>query len=224
MIKAVIFDVDGTLIDSVDAHAQSWQDAFREFGHDIDLATLRGHIGKGGDQLLPVFLSAAEQNSIGSKIEERRGEILREHYLDSIKAFPDVRALFQRILTDGKKIVLASSAKGDELETYKKLAKIDDLLDAETSSDDAEKSKPHPDIFEAALNKLDGIDASEAIVIGDTPYDADAAGKAGIASIGVRCGGWPDDALKKAGCIVVYRDPSDLLHHYDRSPLMIEGR
>jgi HAD superfamily hydrolase (TIGR01509 family) len=224
MIKAVIFDVDGTLIDSVDAHARSWQDAFREFGHDINIATLRGQIGKGGDQLLPVFLSVDEQISIGSKIEERRGEILHVHYLKTIKAFPDVRALFQRILTDGKKIVSASSAKGDELKTYKKLAKVDDLLDAETSSDDAEKSKPHPDIFEAALSKLVGIDASEAIVIGDTPYDADAAGKAGIASIGVRCGGWPDDALKDAGCIVVYRDPSDLLDHYDSSPLMNEGR
>lgn len=219
MVKAVIFDVDGTLIDSVDLHARAWQDAFGEFGHAIDLATIRGQIGKGGDQLMPVFLSKDEEHAIADKLEERRAAILQERYLDKIQAFPLVRDLFQRILNDGKQIVLASSAKGDELQTYKTLAKIDDLLDAETSSDDADKSKPHPDIFQAALAKLEGVDAADAIVIGDTPYDAEAAEKAGLRTIGVRCGGWSDDKLKDAGCIAVYSDPADLLAHYDVSPL-----
>ena len=217
MIKAVIFDVDGTLIDSVDFHARAWQDAFREFGHDIDLATIRGQIGKGGDQLMPVFLSEAEQDVIADKLETRRGAILHERYMDQIRAFPEVRALFQRILKDGKQILLASSAKGEDLKTYKELAQIDDLLDAETSSDDAEKSKPFPDIFQAAVAKLKGVEAREAIVIGDTPYDAEAAGKAGLRTIGVRCGGWPGDKLEDAGCIAVYDDPADLLTHYDSS-------
>jgi HAD superfamily hydrolase (TIGR01509 family) len=221
MVKAVIFDVDGTLIDSVDFHARAWRDAFGEFGHDIDLATIRGQIGKGGDQLMPVFLSGEEQERIADKLEERRSAILHERYLDKIQAFPEVRALFQRILKDGMQILLASSAKGDDLKIYKELAKIDDLLDAETSSDDADKSKPHPDIFQAALAKLKDVDAGDAIVIGDTPYDAEAAGKAGLRTIGVRCGGWPNDKLKAAGCIAVYSDPADLLARYDASPLAI---
>ncbi|WP_158807603.1 HAD family hydrolase [Beijerinckia sp. L45] len=219
MIKAVIFDVDGTLIDSVDFHARAWQDAFREFGHEIDLAKIRGQIGKGGDQLMPVFLSKDELHAIADKLDERRGTILHERYLAKIKAFPEVRALFQRILKDGKQILLASSAKGEDLQTYKELARIEDLLDAETSSDDADKSKPHPDIFQAAMSKLPGVEPDQTIVIGDTPYDAEAAGRAGLRAIGVRCGGWPDGALKQAGCIAVYRDPADLLAHYDASPL-----
>ncbi len=122
-------------------------------------------------------------------------------------------------MADGKRIVLASSAKGDELQHYKQLAGIGDLLDAETSSDDADKSKPHPDIFAAAVAKLAGIEADAMVVIGDTPYDAEAAGKAGLRTIGVLCGGWPEDKLKEAGCIAVFKDPADLLAHYDASPL-----
>ena len=102
---------------------------------------------------------------------------------------------------------------------YKQIAGIDDLVDAETSSDDAEKSKPHPDIFEAALDQLEGIAAGDAIAVGDTPYDAQAAGKAGLRTIGLLCGGWPEAALREAGCIAIYRDPADLLRHYDQSPL-----
>jgi HAD superfamily hydrolase (TIGR01509 family) len=219
MVRAVIFDVDGTLVDSVDIHARAWQDAFGEFGHDIDFDKIRGEIGKGGDQLMPVFLSPEAVEAIGEKLDARRGVILHERYLSQIKAFPKVRALFERILADGKRIILASSAKGEDLQHYKKLAAIDDLLDDETSSDDADRSKPHPDIFEAAMEKLGAIDASEVIVIGDTPYDAEAAGKAGLRTIGVRCGGWPDDKLKDAGCITVYNDPADLLAQYDTSPL-----
>ncbi len=219
IVQAVIFDVDGTLVDSVDLHARAWRDAFSDFGHEIPLEKIRGQIGKGGDQLLPVFLSTAEIEASGPALEKHRGKVLHERYLDKIAAFPDVRALFQRILADGKRIVLASSAKGDELQHYKQLAKIGDLLDAETSSDDADKSKPHPDIFAAAVAKLVGIEADAMVVVGDTPYDAEAAGKAGLRTIGVLCGGWPEDKLKEAGCIAVFKDPADLLAHYDASPL-----
>jgi phosphoglycolate phosphatase-like HAD superfamily hydrolase len=127
--------------------------------------------------------------------------------------------LFERIKADGKRIALASSAKGDELEKYKKIANIADLVDAETSSDDAEQSKPHPDIFEAALERLGQISPERVVVIGDTPYDAEAAGKAGLRTIGVLCGGFPEADLRAAGCIAIYRDPADLLARYDTSPL-----
>ncbi|WP_428488037.1 HAD family hydrolase [Rhodopila sp.] len=218
VIKAAIFDVDGTLVDSVDQHAKSWEEAFRDFGHVIPFADVRSQIGKGGDQLMPVFLTPAELDATGDALDKQRSSIMKERYLATIKAFPDVRALFQRLRDDGVQVVLASSAKSDELKIYKRLADIDDLVDAETSSDDAEKSKPHPDIFEAALARLPGIDPSEAVVVGDTPYDAEAAAKVGLATIGILTGGFPESALRRAGCIEIFADPADLLKHYHRSP------
>ena len=219
MPKAVIFDVDGTLIDSVDVHAQAWQDAFRDYGHDIGFAQIRGQIGKGGDQLMPVFIDPAELEQKGEELEQHRGRILKERYLPRVTAFPKVRDLFERLRADGTRIVLASSAKADELEQYKRLARIEDLIDAETSSDDAEKSKPHPDIFQAALQRLGDVRPEDAVVVGDTPYDAEAAGKAGLRTVGLLCGGFPEQSLREAGCIAIYKDPADLLAQYDRSPL-----
>ena len=125
-----------------------------------------------------------------------------------------MRALFERLRGDGIRIALASSAKGDELETYKEKADIVGLVEEETSSDDAERSKPHGDIFQAALDRLSGIASDEAVVIGDTPYDADAAGRVGLRTIGVRSGGFPDSNLRKAGCIAIYDDPANLLARY----------
>jgi HAD superfamily hydrolase (TIGR01509 family) len=218
-LKAVVFDVDGTLIDSVDLHAQAWVDAFAEFGHEVRFGDVRRQIGKGGDQLMPVFLSKAEIERFGKKLEERRSALLKERYLHRIKPFPSVRELFQRVIADGKAIALASSAKEDELEQYKKIANIVDLIDVETSSDDAKKSKPHPDIFCAALAKLDIARPKQVIVIGDTPYDAEAAAKAGLRTIGLLCGGWSEDELRRAGCVAVFKDPADLLVRYGESPL-----
>jgi HAD superfamily hydrolase (TIGR01509 family) len=217
--KAVIFDVDGTLVDSVDLHAKAWQDAFRDYGHEIPFNDIRSQIGKGGDQLMPVFLSQDEIEARGDALEKLRGNILKERYLPQLKAFPGVRALFERVLAGGLRIALASSAKEDELETYKKVSDIEDLIHEQTSSNDAEKSKPHPDIFLAALQRLDDVPPEDVVVVGDTPYDAEAAGKAGLRTIGVLCGGFPEEGLRKAGCVAIYRDPADLLAQYDRSPL-----
>jgi len=219
MVKAVIFDVDGTLLDSVDLHAHAWQDAFREFGHDVPFGDIRRQIGKGGDQLLPVFLDQAELAAKGKAMEERRGELFKERYLGQVRGFPGVRALFERLKADGIERALASSSKKDELETYERIAGIEDLVSVQTSTDDAEKSKPSPDIFEAALKRLHGVDPRQVIVVGDTPYDAEAASKAGLRTVGVRCGGWSEAELRDAGCIAVYDDPADLLAQYARSPL-----
>ncbi len=220
MVKAVIFDVDGTLVDSVDLHAQAWQDAFRDIGHEIEFGKIRSQIGKGGDQLLPVFLSEEEIAEKGEALEKHRGEILKSRYLSQVTAFPRGRELFQRLTADGIRVALASSAKGEELEHYKKVAGITDLVDAQTSSDDAERSKPHPDIFEAAMRRLPGVHAHDMIVVGDTPYDAEAAAKAGLRTIGMLCGGFTEADLRRAGCIAIYRDPADLLENYDRSPIV----
>ena len=219
MPEAIIFDVDGTLIDSVDLHAQSWLDAFHDYGHEVGFEEVRKQIGKGGDQLTPVFLSEDKLDAMGDDLEEHRGKILKERYLPQVTAFPQVRELLQRLQADGKQIALASSAKEDELAKYKQAAQIEDLVDEETSSDDAESSKPDPDIFQAAMKRLGGKSPEQVMVVGDTPYDAEAAAKAGLRTVGLLCGGWSEDELKQAGCIAVYKDPADLLARYAEAPL-----
>jgi HAD superfamily hydrolase (TIGR01549 family) len=214
MIEAVIFDVDGTLVDSVDFHAESWERAFARHGHDIAFAALRAQIGKGGDQLMPVFLDEAELKRVGPAIEKERGAIFRADYIGRVKGFPGCGDLFRALRERGLRIALASSSKAPELKVYKAAAGVDGLTDVETSSDDAEKSKPHPDIFEAALARLE-VGPDRVVVVGDTPYDAEAARKAGVASIGVLCGGFAEADIRAAGAARVYRDPADLLAHID---------
>lgn len=219
MIRGVIFDIDGTLVDSVDLHARAWQEALKRFGHAVPFEEVRRQIGKGGDQLLPVFLSDQELQRFGKELEEYRRDLFKREYLPRVRPFPRVRELFARILDDGKKIALASSAQGDELEDYKRLAHIEDLIQGETSADDVEQSKPHPDVFEAALGRLSGVAVVEAVAIGDTPYDAEAGSKIGLRTVGVLCGGFPETDLRAAGCIAIFRDPADLLARYEESPL-----
>jgi HAD superfamily hydrolase (TIGR01509 family) len=219
MIKAVIFDVDGTLIDTVDLHAQAWVEALKHFGHEIAYQDLRSQIGKGGDQILHGLLPPDVIEERGDEIKDFRSDLFKRDYLHRARAFPGVRELFERIRASGQRAVLASSGNADEVEQYKEIAGIADLIDSATSSDDAERSKPFPDIFEAALAKLAPLGSDEAVVIGDTPYDAEAARKAQIKSIGVLSGGFAEQALTDAGCIAVYRDVEDLLHNYERSPL-----
>lgn len=220
MPEAVIFDIDGTLLDSVDLHAHAWQEAFRHFGHEIPFHQIRSQIGKGGDQLLPVFLSPQELKEKGERLQEYRSRLFKEKYLPQVKPFPGVRELFQKVTANGQQVALASSAKGDELKDFERIAHIEDLVEVETSSADAERSKPHPDIFEAALERLGKkVRREQAIVVGDSPHDAEAAKRAGLATVGVRCGGFPETALREAGCIAIYDGPEDLLRHYEESPL-----
>jgi HAD superfamily hydrolase (TIGR01509 family) len=219
MIEAVIFDVDGTLIDSVDYHAKAWLWAFARHGHDIPFEEIQAQIGKGGDQLMPVFLSEEEIAHIGETLTDERSTFFKDEYLPHLHAFPLVRELFEKIRADGKKILLASSAKADELEHYEKIAGITDLIEPSTSSADADRSKPHPDIIQAALGKLGDPDPSSVLYIGDTPWDAMASNKAGVKTIGLLCGGFAESDLKKAGCIAIFSSPADLLAKYDQSPL-----
>lgn len=218
MISAVIFDVDGTLVDSVDAHARTWQQAFEHFGVKVDYREVRSQIGKGGDQLLPVFIDEDQVETLGKDIEDFRKKLYRSEYLPKVKGFPRVRELFLHLRERGLKYALASSAPEVELEQLKKIAKIDDLVELATSSDDAEKSKPHPDIFAAALEKLGGLNPADVVVVGDSPFDAIAAKKLSLTPIGVLCGGFPPDALREAGCRALFRDPEELLLRARASP------
>lgn len=213
--QAVIFDVDGTLVDTVRLHAQAWSRAFGQFGVDVSADAAATQIGKGGDQLMPVFLKPEQLQEDGKAIEKARGEIFKRDYLGQAEAFPMVRDLVLRLKAEGVRIAIASSCKPDELDAYLTLANITGLPDVSTTSADAERSKPYPDIFEAALGKLGQIDRSAVIVIGDSPYDAEAAVKAGLTPIGVLCGGFPEADLRHAGCVAIYHDPADLLDHVE---------
>jgi HAD superfamily hydrolase (TIGR01509 family) len=219
MTKAVIFDVDGTLIDTVDLHAQAWVDALKHFGYEIAFQDMRSQIGKGGDQILHGLLPPDVIEQRSEEIQEFRADLFKRNFLHKARPFPGVRQLFERIRDAGQRAVLASSGKADEVDQYKEIANIADLIDSATSSDDAERSKPFPDIFQAALGKLSPLEPNEAVVVGDTPYDAEAARKAGLKSVGVLCGGFSEQALRDAGCIAVYRDAEDLLKNYETSPL-----
>jgi HAD superfamily hydrolase (TIGR01509 family) len=218
-LEAVIFDIDGTLVDSVDLHAKAWQIAFDKFGKKVSFGAIRRQIGKGADQLLPVFFSKVELDQFGDELNSYRSKLFKQEYLLTVKAFPKVRELFERIKQDGRQIALASSAKDDELEAYKKIARIADLIETETSSGDVKKSKPYPDVFATALKELGNIAPDQVIAVGDTPYDAEAAGKINLRVIGLLCGGWNEEELRRAGCVTVYQDPADLLARYDSSPL-----
>jgi HAD superfamily hydrolase (TIGR01509 family) len=217
VIGAVLFDVDGTLIDSNDLHATAWRETFLHFGIDVPLEEIRQQIGKGGDNLIPALLppDAAEQRQ--EEMEDFRSELFKRDYLPRVVPFPGVRALFERIVADGKKIVLASSAKGEEVEYHMGVIGARDLITATTSADDVEHSKPCPDIFAAALQKVSPLTAEQVLVVGDTPYDVSAAKKLGIRVIGVRSGGFPEESLTEAGADEIYDDPEHMLRSYEGS-------
>jgi HAD superfamily hydrolase (TIGR01509 family) len=179
-------------------------------------------MGKGGDQLMPVFCSEKELKEFGEQLEQSRAELFTNDYLPRVRPFPKVRELFERIKADGHSISLASSAKQEELDRHKKTLGIEDLLEASNSADDAERSKPHPDIFQAALGDLVNVSPHEAVVVGDTPYDVIAAGKTGIRTIGLLGGGFTEDDLREAGAVEIYDDAADLLAHYNESLIKTE--
>ena len=219
MINFVIFDVDGTLVDSVDFHAEAWQRAFEKYGKKFEFQKIRDQIGKGGDQLMPVFFAERELNEFGEEMEKYRGELFKNEYLERIKPFPSAHDLIKKVAKDRKSVALASSAKPEELEHFKEILNIADFLAGETHADDAEKSKPHPDIFEAALKKLGNPPPEKCVVIGDAPYDAIAAGKINLQTIGVLSGGFDEKWLRDEGCVEIYRNAADLLANYDDSLL-----
>ncbi|MFP2932568.1 HAD family hydrolase [Pyxidicoccus sp. 3LG] len=217
MVENVIFDVDGTLVDSVDEHAEAWRRAFLHFGRDIPFAHVRSQIGKGADQLIPVFFNDEEVERFGKELEEYRTRLFLEEFLPKVRGFPKVRELFQRLRAGGVRIALASSAKDEELKHYVKLCGIDGLFETKTSKDEVDKSKPHPDIFEAAVARLGKPDVRVTVVVGDTPYDALAANKLGLATVGVLAGGFPPEDLRSAGCRTLVKDPTELLARYEAS-------
>jgi HAD superfamily hydrolase (TIGR01509 family) len=221
--RAAIFDVDGTLVDTNELHVAAWREVFLRYGKDVNPARLRAQMGKGGDQLIPVFWSKGEAAKLGAEMQALRVELFMRDYLALSRPFPGVRALFERLKRDGLKVALASSAKQPELQHHVKSLGVEDLVDAVTSADDAEHSKPAPDVFQAALARLPGIAPAEAMVVGDSPFDVQAAARAGMKCVGVLSGGFAERELIEAGALAVYRDVADLGARYDESPLAREG-
>jgi phosphoglycolate phosphatase-like HAD superfamily hydrolase len=214
--RGIILDVDGTLVDSNDEHAKAWVEAMGEYGFDVPFERVRPLIGMGSDKLLPEAIGVESESDMGKRIGERRSEIFKGRYLPSLEAFSGAHDLLERMHDEGLKLVVASSAKKDELDDLLKITGAADLIEEKTSGDDAEHTKPDPDIIHAALDQL-GLPPGKVLMLGDTKYDVEAATRAGVATIALRCGGSSDEDLK--GALAIYDDPADLLARYDESPL-----
>ncbi|HUQ06937.1 MAG TPA: HAD family hydrolase [Kofleriaceae bacterium] len=212
----VIFDVDGTLVNSNDAHAHAWVEAFTEADIPSSFARVRGLIGMGGDKLVAEVAGYDDDDPRISEIGDRRAEIFRERWLPTVRPLPGARALVERLRDRGVPIALATSARKDELEGVLDRLGMPDLAEVATSSDDADRSKPDPDIVVAAIERL-GLPHDRIVMVGDTPYDLEAAHRAGIGLVAVRSGGFPDRSLE--GALAIFDGPQDLLEHLDTSPL-----
>jgi HAD superfamily hydrolase (TIGR01509 family) len=215
MYRAAIFDVDGTLVDSNRAHARAWAEALVEHGHHVEAARVLPLIGMGGDKLLPTLTGIDIDSPEGQAISRRRRDIFQRRYLPELQPTRGARNLLETLRDERVRLLIASSAERDELRQLLRIVGASDLLSDATSSDDAERSKPDPDIVQAALERS-GFPAAEVVMVGDTPYDVAAASRAGVGTIALRCGGWTDEALK--GAVAIYDDPHDLLEHYAMSP------
>jgi HAD superfamily hydrolase (TIGR01509 family) len=214
--RGALLDIDGTLLDSNNAHALAWVAALAERDIHVRREDVRPLIGMGGDKLLPAIANIDPESPLGVAVGARRGELFRQQYMPSVAAFPGVRALLERMRADGLTLVVASSAKADELGDLLDATGARALFSAATTSDDVARSKPDPDIVEEAVRRS-GLDADELVMVGDTPYDIEAARRAGVRIIAVRCGGWDDAGLK--GAAAIYDGPADLLARYETSIL-----
>lgn len=215
--RAILFDVDGTLVDSNDAHVEAWRQAFAGEGHFFSRAEIHAQVGKGGDNLVPSLLPHLDQQS-QERLAHAEGEIYKRDFLPGIQPFPGAKKVLKALAGRGHTLVLASSASQSELDHYVDLLDLDGLLSGTTSKDDVGSSKPCPDIFESAL-LLTGLPAESAVVIGDTPYDIIAARRAGIDAIAVLSGGFDEADLRECGPLAIYADVVELEANYEGSPL-----
>jgi len=215
-IRAVIFDVDGTLVDSNDGHARAWVNALAEAGYQVPFERIRPLVGMGGDKVLLLVAGLSSEDAKGKRIAERRDAIFAERYLPQVRPLPGAHDLLRRLYTEGFRLAVASSSEKDLLERLLKLVGAEDVFEVTTSSDDVDSSKPDPDVVHVALERL-REPVADVVMIGDTPYDVEAAGRARVRAIAFRSGGWKDSDLKDASAI--YDGPLDLLQHFDASVL-----
>lgn len=215
----MIFDIDGTLIDSNPAHVEAWVQAFARLGYKVAADRISVEIGKGGDKLVPSILGASADRKDGDRLRDAQKEaFLALAKRTRLRVFPQARELLAELRRRGLRTALATSSSGEQLDGLFASAGIDfrELVDQTTSADDAAASKPSPDIVEAALGKL-GLAPGECAMAGDTVYDAEACRAAGVTCLGVRSGGNDPATLLRAGARGVWRDTADLLQHLDQA-------
>jgi HAD superfamily hydrolase (TIGR01509 family) len=214
--RGALLDIDGTLVDSNEAHVNAWVEVLRAHGFAVTPEDIWPLVGMGGDNLLPRVVGVSSESDLGKAISKERSEIFKERYLPHLQPFPEVRTLLTRMRERGLKLVAASSSKADEVEKLLEIAGVTDLMDESTSASDTRNSKPDPDLIHSGLERI-GLPAGEVVMLGDTPYDIQAAGKAGVGVIAFRSGGFEDEDLDDA--LAIYDGAADLLARYDDSPL-----
>jgi HAD superfamily hydrolase (TIGR01509 family) len=211
-IRGVLLDVDGTLLDSNDAHAASWAEIFRRHHFDIPFERVRPLVGKGGDKLLPELTGIDAESPRGKRLSDERGALFLEKYLPALEPTHGARLLVEKLKAKGARLVIATSANEKELQALLRQAQVADLIERATSSADG-ASKPDPDIIRAAL-KEGHLGPQETVMVGDTPYDIEAAGRSAVKTIALRCGGWWNDAALR-DAIAIYDDPAALASDFD---------
>ncbi len=216
-LRTVLLDIDGTLIDSNDAHARAWVDALRAHGYIIPFEEVRPLIGMGGDKLVPALTGLDPESGEAHRLSETRSKLFLKRELPTLRPTRGARALLEHLRSLGLELVVATSAQSSEVRALLEQAGVADLIPLASSADDADRSKPDPDIVQAAL-RLSGSQAGNSALLGDTPYDVEAAARANVPSVALRCGGWWDDEALGAAT-AIYEDPGELLTRFDDSPL-----
>ena len=213
--RGILFDVDGTLIDSSYIHTISWWGAFRQHGYDIPMASIHHFVGMGGDRLVDNLLPDDRDKSLDSEVMASHAALYASHW-PALRRFDGARELLAQCHAAGLAVALASSARNQDLQVMKSILDADAYIDGATSANDAEESKPAPDILVAALEAI-GVDAADAVFVGDAVWDMEAAAALGIPAIGVTCGGVSAAELRDAGAVEVFEGPRDLLENLKTS-------
>ena len=215
MPPAAILDIDGTLVDTNYQHALAWFRALREHGELLPVWRIHRHIGMGGDHLVEALCGSEVEAEKGEDIraveKERYGELIGE-----VEPFEGARELIEELKDRGHAVVLASSAKSDEVDHYLDLLDARELVDAWTDSSDVEATKPEPDLVHAAIDKAGG---GEAVMVGDSTWDCEAAGRAGIETVAVLTGGFSEAELREAGAVIVFQSIDELRERVGETPL-----
>jgi phosphoglycolate phosphatase-like HAD superfamily hydrolase len=211
-LQAILFDIDGTLIDSNNLHCDCWVEAFAHFGKEIPRDVMRSQLGKGGDLLVPDLLVAREMREFGEALKKYRGELFKKKYMNRVRPFPRIGENLERLDSLGVKLALASSSNEDEVEYYTQLLGVEKLIEGSTSKKDAQFSKPSPEIFEAALETTKS-NPVYTMTAGDTPYDVLASHRIALPIAAVLCGGFPRETLTKAEFL--FEDVAELVRRIE---------
>lgn len=223
MPKAIIFEVDGTLVDTHVLRARAWQEALARYGRQVRLPRVLAQMARNGDQFLSVFLSEDEYERYAEELASFHRALFHEEYLPRVRAFVGATELLEHLREKGWKIALASTADPDELEHYIELLGVEDLLDASTTDAEVDHTRLNEEIPAEAIRLL-GLDGTDdTLTISALPYDVEGAVRLGMRSIGLVCGGYSEEDLRSAGALAVFGTPQDLLTRYSESPLAADA-